>query len=589
MNYIFYIVDKSFEDNLQARFLNSVDYKLINLTEQLLSSMPNPTDFNLQIDTSILLMQSKFLAQLERINTLAKFSFSILINELPEKTFDDKDRHHIEKFDLIYSDKEDWKNIEKAILTLVNISNKSRADTILNEEESLFKKSSKIFHTLFNEMSDGGVILETTDSGKSFFFKDVNKSSINIEGRKREDYLGFKFEDVFPGSIDSGLMEEVEKVFSTSIPKRCTIKIEQDSKTVYIHENYIYKISETEVVILYNDVTYQTKMLSALEKSETLYRSLYNNIPSGLLLIDDNFIIKDVNQSTCNITGYTRGELVGKSCSKICPRDIGNDECPFWSVLDSRVEEMNTVIKGKDSRVIPVIKNSRKLHISDNNYLMESFLDISAMKKAEEQIAEDLDEKKILLREIHHRVKNNLNIITSLLNIQSKKINSPEQAIEAFDNSKMRIYSMALVHDVLYKSHNLKRIPFKEYVDSLVNYYITVFEGKNVTFEVDIQKEKLSVNKALNCGLLINELVTNSMKHAFGSQDKGIIRISLRTTGENYILSVADDGIGIADDKRVGESNFGMQLVGMLVSQLSGQIRSNNEGGTIFEVRFKKD
>lgn len=586
---IFYIsdtlnTDTSVKDNLESSFL-STEYKLLDLNTILSPNFHYKKKSDYYDNVSILLLEDKDLSLLERINSRIQFSYSILLVDEIDRTI----QKHLAKFDLIYTKNEAWRNIERAICLFARLAKHEKKEFPLQRENKLVMESNKMFHTLFNEMSNGGVILETEDDGKSFILKDANKKSLAIEEKNREEYIGYRFEDVFPTSINSGLLDDVGKVFSTSIPKRCTIKIEEDDRIKFIHENYIYKISDTEIVILYNDVTYESRMLSALEKSETLYRSLYNNIPSGLMLIDDKFIIKDVNESTCNITGYSRSELIGQSCSMICPRDVGNDECPFWHELDSRVEEINTIVKGKNDRIIPVIKNSRKLQLGDENYLMESFLDISAMKRAEQQIEEDLDEKKILLREIHHRVKNNLNIISSLLNIQSKKINSPEQAIKAFDNSKMRIYSMALVHEVLYKSHNLKRIPFREYATLLVKYYAEVFEGKNVSFELNIQKEKLSVNKALNCGLLINELVTNSMKHAFKTQEKGIIKISLDSSGAQYILGVSDNGIGVEINYCDKESSFGMQLVGMLVSQLNGQMRSNNEAGTAIEVRFNKD
>jgi len=215
--------------------------------------------------------------------------------------------------------------------------------------------------------------------------------------------------------------------------------------------------------------------------------------------------------------------------------------------------------------------------------------EISERKRAEEKINTSLQEKVVLLREIHHRVKNNLQVISSLLNLQSGYIED-KKSLEIFRESQTRVRSMALIHEKLYQSKDLNKIEFSEYIESLIK---DLFKSYNVDSDRIRLNSKLEgiyfeIDTAILCGLIINELVSNSLKHAFPSNKKGEVFIGLNKDAKNkYTLILKDDGIGFPStvDFRKTES-LGLQLVTTLTEQLGGTIELNNNGYTEFKIVF---
>ena len=215
--------------------------------------------------------------------------------------------------------------------------------------------------------------------------------------------------------------------------------------------------------------------------------------------------------------------------------------------------------------------------------------EISERKKAEEQINASLQEKLVLLREIHHRVKNNLQVISSLLNLQSGYIED-KKSLEIFRESQTRVRSMALIHEKLYQSKDLNKIEFSEYVKSLTRDLFTSYsiDQDRVKLIYDIDGIYFEIDTAILCGLIINELVSNSLKHAFPNGKSGQIFINLKENEKNsYELILKDDGIGFPDnvDFRNTDS-LGLQLVTTLTDQLGGNIELNKNGFTEFRIAF---
>ncbi len=210
---------------------------------------------------------------------------------------------------------------------------------------------------------------------------------------------------------------------------------------------------------------------------------------------------------------------------------------------------------------------------------------------AEEQIKKSLKEKEVLLREIHHRVKNNMQIISSLLMLQSQYLKDKKDA-DIFIDSQNRIESMSLVHEKLYQTGDLARIDFKEYIEDMVSGLFQSYgvDAGNIALNINVEHILLTIDSAIPCGLIINELVTNSLKHAFPEGRDGEIKVVLRSTDENTIeLLVGDNGIGIpADiDFRKTES-LGLHLVTILAeNQLNGGINLDRSNGTEFQIRFR--
>jgi two-component sensor histidine kinase len=231
-----------------------------------------------------------------------------------------------------------------------------------------------------------------------------------------------------------------------------------------------------------------------------------------------------------------------------------------------------------------------RLYVSQTKAQVEELeSNIAERQRAEEQLKASLSEKEVLLQEIHHRVKNNLQIMSSLLYLQSKKVHD-QDSFEMFMESRNRIRSMALVHEKLYQSTNLSQINFAQYVRSLANY---LFRSRGVDPNVirlrnDVDEVYLSIDTAVPCGLIINELVSNALQHAFPDGRKGEISIEFHPAQDDkFTLTVRDDGVGFpqAADLTTAES-LGLQLVNTLVNQLEGTVEYDRNGGTTVKVVF---
>jgi two-component sensor histidine kinase len=213
--------------------------------------------------------------------------------------------------------------------------------------------------------------------------------------------------------------------------------------------------------------------------------------------------------------------------------------------------------------------------------------------RAEEHLKDSLREKDMLLKEIHHRVKNNLQVITSLLSLQSRHLRD-DQAKTLFDESRNRILSMAMVHEELYKSGDLDRISFVEYIRSLVKNLLRSFgiDGKApIKLNVDVADVYLRIDTAIPCGLIINELISNSLKHAFPGGRTGTISVTLkRIEPETFNLRIADDGVGMSRNIDIKQSGtLGLELVSALVDQIGGVLTTERDGGTSFSITFKAE
>ena len=221
---------------------------------------------------------------------------------------------------------------------------------------------------------------------------------------------------------------------------------------------------------------------------------------------------------------------------------------------------------------------------------------ISDRKQAEEQLKASLQEKEALLKEVHHRVKNNLQVISSLLDLQAQQIEDAI-ALEAFRESQNRIRSIALIHEKLYQSNNVARINVADYIHTLTTYLLQTYPlaPDNITLQLNIDDILLDIDTVIPCGLIINELASNALKHGFIENNKGTIwielnSISVASTEEKahqLTLIVRNDGIKLQEPANFGNpESLGLQLVDVLVKQLEGQIEIEQNPDTEFKIRF---
>ncbi len=245
----------------------------------------------------------------------------------------------------------------------------------------------------------------------------------------------------------------------------------------------------------------------------------------------------------------------------------------------------------RDGTTFPVEVRVGCIEIGGRLFRFSLARDISERKQAEDKIKASLAEKEVLLKEINHRVKNNMQIISSLISLQSNDI-VDEETLRVLRTSQDRIKAMALVHEKLYRSEDLARIDFRDYLQSLATDLRSSYGlgARLVELNIEVENLFLGVDKAIPCGVIANELVSNSLKHAFSADRAGEITISFRLENGEYYLVVRDNGVGLPMDLDIeNASSLGLTIVNALTSQLRGTVKLCHNGGAEITIAFPAD
>ncbi|MEH2163838.1 MAG: PAS domain S-box protein [Nostoc sp.] len=343
------------------------------------------------------------------------------------------------------------------------------------------------------------------------------------------------------------------------------------------------------------EITERQRIEEALRESEQRFRATFHQAAVGIahLAIDGRWLL--VNQRVCDILGYTPEELQLLTFQDITHADDINIGLKYIDqILADNIQTFSIEKRylRKDSSVVWIsLTVSLMRELSGNpKYFISVIEDISDRKQWEEQIQASLLEKEVLLKEIYHRVKNNLQVISSLLSLQSAYIKDKDDLV-IFKQSQQRIASMALVHEKLYQSQDLARINFGEYIRDLVASLFTAYEVNEDAIALGINIDDqvfLGLDTAIPCSLIIHELVSNSLKYAFPADKNGTIYIELNQNQDHEVtLIVSDDGIGLPPNfnfKKI--ASLGWQLVDALTNQLSGNINIQGDLGVECRVKF---
>jgi PAS domain S-box-containing protein len=325
-----------------------------------------------------------------------------------------------------------------------------------------------------------------------------------------------------------------------------------------------------------------------------------SNTASPLISSNQDLLVKDHNWHTTQIDSRETIYISDRS-------EIPSTAGPFLKALESRgstsLIHVPIAYGGKAFGFVGLESQQKdKTWSVDIIVLLRMVGDILAnaleRKQVEEKLNSSLKEKEVLLKEIHHRVKNNMQVISSLLNLQSSRIKIPE-ILEMFKESQDRIRSMSLIHERLYQSADLAQIDFSHYIQNLAVHLFQSYRIKpeTVVLKTDVRDVSLDINRAIPCGLIINELVSNSLKYAFPQvkdadtkkAKKGEINIRLIANDGKVTLLVKDNGIGLPEDLDIETAeSFGLQLVTTLVSQLNGRISIKRKPGSSFKITFDK-
>ena len=327
----------------------------------------------------------------------------------------------------------------------------------------------------------------------------------------------------------------------------------------------------------------------ALRRSERRFREMSDLLPQTVYEVDMTGRFLFANRAASTMFGFEAdGPPEGRSFLEyVAPEDrerARNTIAQMYEGSGSTSGEYMFI--RADGSTFPGLISATVVRDGDRPSGMRGIVvDISEQRHVQEVLQNSVTEKELMVKEIHHRVKNNLQIISSLLNLQTSFIRDPVD-LALFGESVDRIRSMALIHDRLYKSRDLAGIEFREYIEALVMSLFHLYGQPNVTFAADVQDVRLSIDMAIPCGLIINELVTNALKHAFPDRRRGTITVSLATrTNGDVELCVADDGVGMPGAFDIAATaTLGLQLVTILTNQLTGTLEILKGQGTTFRI-----
>lgn len=330
-------------------------------------------------------------------------------------------------------------------------------------------------------------------------------------------------------------------------------------------------------------------------RGQELYRSLLNSTPDAIVIYDVKGRVLYVNDSFSQTFGWELSEILGKRIDYVPESERETTMAAIDLVMRKGIPRSGLETKRytKDGRILDTRLSGSRYHDHEGNPagMLVIIRDITSRKRSEERLRASLREKEVLLREIFHRVKNNLQVISSLLRLQSRYV-PREEYRQLFIDSQNRLQSMAFIHEKLYQSKDLANIDFRGYINGLAAHLFHSLgtSPSLIAFTSDIEAVSMGIDTAIPCGLIANELISNSLIHAFPNNRKGRIGITLATCEQQaFELVVWDDGVGLPEglDLQSAES-LGLHLVYTLVEQLEGEITLDRSQGTEFRVRFEE-
>jgi PAS domain S-box-containing protein len=468
----------------------------------------------------------------------------------------------------------------------------ARDITERKKAEQALLESEKKYRTIFESLTD---VYYRTD--KKGIVIEISPSVTKQAGYDPRDVIGNPVTDFY--SEPSAREEFDKKLRETGGVNDYELRLlAKDGRLIHVSMSARIVLDENGnhlgVEGVLRDITARKRMEEALRESEEKFRNMVESSLQGIVIMQDERLVY-ANDALASIIGYDIEELMALPQERVRELVHPADRDMIWRRMADRLagkkvpSRYEIRVIGKDGSIRWLELVSSVIEFKRRPAVQVAIVDISEQKQAEERIKATLNEKEVMLREIHHRVKNNMQIILSLLRIQARTVRD-RKTREMFKQSQNRIRSMALIHEALYKSDDLSNIDFSDYISRMTTHLLSIY--RESLGEVSIKQEAegmfLDINRAIPCGLLISELVSNSLKHAFPEKRKG--KISIKMSGHKihkYRLVVKDNGVGFPEGLNFRETEtLGLQLVADLVNQLHGSIDLKKGMGTEFVVNF---
>lgn len=473
----------------------------------------------------------------------------------------------------------------KLLGAIIDITERKHIEQTLQEKEAFLR-------SIYNGLGQPIFVVDFQDN--DFIYVGLNPAHEKMTGLRSQDLQGKTPEQVVPPEIAKVVRQRYQNcvdagetiTYEECLPFQGELTWWITSLTpLFDQHSRIYRIVGTGINI--SDRKRTERMLE-------LQAVITSNIAEGVCLIRaDDGVIVYANPKFEQMFGYESGDLIGQHVSIVNYAD--EQKTP------EEVYQEIAAIAIQEGEVIYEVHNVKKdgtsfwcsgtasvfEHPEHGAVFVAVQQDITQQKQVEAKIRASLKEKEVLLKEIHHRVKNNLGIVSSLLQMQCRRTQDP-QATAILQDSQNRIAAIALVHEKLYRSHNLSNINFSQYIADLTTHLFDSYHvsSNDIQLKIQVDNVHLDVETAIPCGLIINELVSNALKYAFPVQPTGEIQVSVyQEPDQKLILTVRDDGIGLPEDFELKQTKtLGMTLIQGLVKQLRGDLEINNDQGTEFKI-----
>jgi PAS domain S-box-containing protein len=474
------------------------------------------------------------------------------------------------------------------------VGTQSDITTRRNAENKLIESEKRFRSLIYNSTE----IIRILDENGTIIFD--SPSSVHILGYPEGSLVGKNPIDYIHPDDQERVKKDLNEVYdnkNTGIPTEFRIR-KVDGTYLPVEstsQNLTDVPSIAGIVVTTHPIKERKEMENALRGSEEKYKMLFESDPAYTILLDREGKILEINNAAVNFTGKTREDLINKRFIELGlfpEEDKAFQKELFSKVLaGQRVKPSQYGVIDKDgikrcveSQFIPLRQNGRVYAV------MVISTDVTEKKIATDKLKASVREKEILIQEIHHRVKNNMQIISSLLNLQSRYVEDGE-AVDVLKESQNRVKSMAMIHEKLYQSADLTQINFVDYIQSLVSNLLYSYDIKSDHIKpiLEVDDVNLNIETAVPCGLIISELVSNSLKYAFPDGIKGEISVSLKVVDEEYELTISDNGIGLPDELDLEKiDSLGLLLVTSLTEQIDGEITIRSIKGTEFKIKFKE-
>ena len=439
---------------------------------------------------------------------------------------------------------------------------------------------------------------------------DANRSPLEAAGISLSDVLQKKFYDCFwwqhdpnerqriAAAITAAAQGEVCRFDVTAQMKDQIMTLDFMLAPLYDEQGELQYLIPSAI-----DISDRTRSETELRDSELRFRRVFDSAADGLICVDQQGLITLCNPRALEMFGYSAEELIGQPIEVLVPSELTPQHQQhrqhYLRQPSSRrmAERTELYARRKDGSLFPVGIGLTQLNMTGDAKVLATVTDITAQKLAQQKLQLIVDEKSqllhertTLLNEVHHRVKNNLQIISSLLNLQYR--HAGPEVRQALTESQLRVKTMALTHQLLYEKRDFSSITLSAYLQQLCQLVRqSLSQQCQIQFDFSAvdQHLVLALQQAIPCGLFVNEVLTNALKHAFPGRSQGLIRLELAQQQDSRIrLAIIDDGVGLPASAQLGEGqSLGFQLIPTFIAQLRAELELQRQPGTGFVIRFK--